>query len=421
MQEDFLHFIWNYKKLHSAALQTTKGETVSVLNTGHHNHNAGPDFFNAQIRIGEQLWAGNVEIHVKASDWFLHNHEKDSTYDNVILHVVWEHDTEVFRSDQTTIPTLELQDKISFDVLEKYKKLFSNTQKWIRCDDSFPVLNDFKLKHWLEVLYVERLERKAKDVMALLQDSKNNWEGVLFTMLAKNFGLKVNGDAFMALANSIDFSILRKVQHDIVQLEALLFGQAQMLEDTIEEGYYKTLQNEYAFLKHKFKLEPSRLKPVYFRLRPSNFPTIRLAQLAQVYHKYQNVFSKLIHDDSLEAIYNVFKIPTSTFWIHHYTFSKIAKPSSKQLSKAFVQLLIINTIIPLKFAYAKYKGIHNEDALLNIASRLPSEKNAIIDKFNTLHSTAKNAMQSQALLQLKTTYCDNNKCLQCAIGAATIT
>lgn len=402
---------------HQTDLKTVNQEVIKINTVGTHNFNAGPDFFNAKLSIGEQLWAGNVEIHIKSSDWFLHNHEQDKAYDNVILHVVWEHNTEVFRQDNSVIPTLELKAYIPSEALANYNKLFNANQNWINCETDFAGVDNFTISHWLERLYFERLERKSKDVFTLLETSKTNWEAVLFKMLAKSFGLKVNGDAFLSVANSFDFSILRKSQSKLYIIEALLFGQSRLLEATVEDPYHVTLQNEYQFLKQKFSLDNSLVvSPSFFRLRPSNFPTIRLSQLANVYYNHQNLFSKVIAAPSIEDIYRLFSVATSEFWMSHYTFSKATKTSKKSISKAFINLLIINTIIPLKFSYAKFQGKSIDADILNIIEQLPSEKNNIIDKFNALKKVSTQALQSQALLQLKNEYCDKNKCLKCAIG-----
>ena len=421
MQEEFLHYIWRYKAFEQEALKTTQGEHITLTAVGQYNTNAGPDFFNAQLRIGTQLWAGNLEIHIKSSDWYSHNHEKDKAYDNVILHVVWEHDTEVFRRDNSVIPTLVLQPYISEHILLNYTKLFEAKQQWINCENEFPKLSNFKLQNWLETLYFERLERKSLDVIKLLEASNNDWEAVLFKMLAKNFGLKVNSDAFVSMAEHLNFSILRKVQHNGLQTEALLLGQARLLEQTHEDPYFNSLKTEYDFLKAKFKLNTENgITPLFFRLRPNNFPTIRLSQLAGLYHKHQNLFSKIIAAESLEAVYAVFKVQTSEFWKTHYTFSKTSKATTKALSKAFINLLVINTILPIRFAYGKYRNSMDSDAVLDLITRLPTEKNSIISRFNTLGEVSTNALHSQALLQLKGAYCDTNRCLKCAIGNALI-
>ncbi|WNH11549.1 DUF2851 family protein [Thalassobellus suaedae] len=417
MQEDFLHYIWKHKKFLTANLKTETEESVFITSVGQHNLNAGPDFFNAQLKIGNQVWAGNVEIHVKSSDWFLHNHEKDEAYDNVILHVVWEHDTEVFRKDNTVISTLVLKNILESSILYNYKSLFRKQNKWINCENDFASIDSFILNNWMERLYFERLQRKAETIEVLLKDSKNDWEAVLFKMLTKNFGLKVNGESFFSIAQSIDFSIIRKTQSKQETLEALLFGQAGLLEQDFQNGYYLNLVKEYRFLKQKFILENKQVLPLYFfRLRPLNFPTIRLSQLASLYNTHQNLFSKIIETSDLDDFYDLFKVLTSVFWETHYTFQKESKASKKILSKSFIDLLLINTILPIKFCYAKHKGEEVDTNIIKIASAITSEKNSIIDAFNNLKKISKSSLESQALIQLKTEYCNKNKCLKCAIG-----
>jgi hypothetical protein len=417
MKEDFLHYLWKHKKIITKNLKTTTGELVTIKNVGKHNHNTGPDFFNAQLEIGKQLWAGNLEIHIKSSDWYLHNHETDSNYDNVILHVVWEHDTEIFRKDNTQIPTLELKHYIAPEALNSYQKLFSTSQKWINCENDFASIKEFTISNWLERLYFERLERKANNITLVLEQSTNNWEAVLFKMLAKNFGLKVNGEAFASIANAFDFSIIRKQQSKLLSIEALFFGQAELLNIDCQEPYYLELEKEYLFLKQKFNLSTVGVTPLqFFRLRPPNFPTIRLSQLANVYYKHQNVFSKLIEAKTLEDFYTLFTVETSLFWETHYTFDKASKATKKKLTKNFIDLLLINTIVPLKFSYARHLGKSIDEEILQLLQQIDSEKNSIVNKFNSLKKVSHSALDSQALIQLKTEYCDKNKCLQCAIG-----
>ena len=417
MQEDFLHYIWKHKKFRFNNLETTTGESIVVTSVGQHNFNSGPDFFNAKIKVGDQLWAGNLEIHIKSSDWFLHSHEQDKAYDNVILHVVWEDDTEVFRKDNTPIPTLQLKDVVDVTMLNNYEKLFAKQNKWINCENDFPSTDDFVLTNWLERLYLERLERKSETINTLLVASKNDWESVFFKMLTKNFGLKVNGESFFSLGQSIDFSIIRKTQSNPHVLEAFLFGQAGLLKQDIENAYYLDLKNEYKFLKQKFGLQNNQVLPLqFFRLRPPNFPTIRLSQLANLYNKHQNLFSKVIELNEVEDFYELFKVSTSDFWETHYTFQKTSKTSIKKLSKSFVDLLLINTILPIKFCYAKQKGVEIDSEIIKIATAITSEKNNIISAFNNLKKVSKSSLDSQALIQLKTEYCDKNNCLKCAVG-----
>tara|TARA_R110002111_G_scaffold25789_1_gene56235 strand:+ start:2397 stop:3674 length:1278 start_codon:yes stop_codon:yes gene_type:complete len=421
MQEDFLHYIWKHRAFHSLLLKTTKDETISISNLGQHNHNAGPDFFNAQLSIADQLWAGNVEIHIKSSDWYIHNHEIDKAYDNVILHVVWEHDTEIFRKDNSEIPTLELKHYVDKNLIYKYEKLMQS-KSWINCESSFLEVDDFLLNNWLERLYIERLERKSETIEQLLQDSNSDWEAVLFKMLLKNFGLKVNGESFFSLANSIDFSIIRKLQNDVLDLEALLFGQSGLLVDeNIEDRYFIDLKNRYGFLKQKFKLENQGVLPLqFFRLRPPNFPTIRLSQFANLYSLEQNLFSKVMQFNTRDEFYSFFNKGVTTFWTSHYTFAKTSKVFKKVLTKSFIDLLIINTLIPLKFSYAKSQGKTIDDNVFKLIKEIKIENNSIVSKFLDLKVIENNALSSQALLQLKQDYCDKNKCLQCAIGNSLI-
>ena len=417
MKEDLLHYVWKYKKINFTKLRTVTGEPIKVKSVGQHNHDSGPDFFNAMIEIGDQLWAGNVEMHVKSSDWYLHNHELNKNYDNVILHVVWEHDTEIFRDNNSAIATLELKHYISDGVLRNYKKLITNQVRWINCEGNFSEIEAFVIYNWLDRLYFERLECKSKTITSMLQASKYDWEEVLFKMLTKNFGLKVNSEAFLSLANATPFSIVRKVQSNRQMLEALFFGQAGLLQQPVENRYYENLCVDYTFLSQKYNLDNSNIEPVqFFRLRPANFPTIRLSQLSSLYFQNQNLFSQIIERDTLDSFYQLFKVSTSSFWENHYTFSKESKPSKKSISKSFINSLLINTIIPLKFCFTRHRGETASIDDLALISEIKPENNTIIDKFNRLRPLTNSALHSQALIQLKSEYCDKNKCLHCAIG-----
>ena len=422
MREEFLHYIWQHKKFNALDLNTVDGKKVVIKKVGQHNHNAGPDFFNAQLYIDEQLWAGNVEIHLKSSDWYAHHHETDIAYDNVILHVVWEYDADIFRKDGTTIPTLELKNYVSKHLISNYNDLMNSSKTWINCEYGFQDIDDFTFNHWMESLYIKRLEKKSTTINELLKSSKNDWEAVLFQMLLKNFGLKVNGEAFFSLAKSIDFSIVKKVKPNLEQLEALLFGQANLFESRyllgdIEDVYFKNQKEHYQFLKHKFKLDSFGVSPIqFFRLRPPNFPTIRLSQLANLYHQKTHLFSEIQQLKTLDDFYSYFKIETSTYWETHFNYGKTVKHSKKYLTKNFIDLLLINTIIPLKFAHAKAMGRDIENEVFKLISEIKIEKNSIIDKFLSLREIQETALKSQALLELKNNYCDKNHCLQCAIG-----
>lgn len=417
MKEDFLHYIWKHKLLNLNQLETTQKEKVLLINSGEHNHNAGPDFFNSQIIIEDLHWAGNVEIHVKSSDWYVHGHEKDINYDSIILHVVWEHDMEIYTKDNLVVPTLELKKQLDKNILNNYQKLFSKSQKWINCENAISSVSPFIIDNWLERLYIERLEQKAELIQKMLVASKNDWEKVLVKLLFKNFGLKVNGDAFLNLINSIDFSIIRKEKQSLGSIEALLFGQADLLNDDIQDTYYMTLQMEFNYLLKKYNLQQNaRSHFQFFRLRPNNFPTIRIAQLAALLNQHQNLFSKITPTTELKDYYKIFDISISEFWETHYSFTATSKKGYKKLSKKFVDLLLINTIIPLKFIYLKYIGKLNEEELILTIKQIKPEKNVVIDRFKELKVTCNNALDSQALIQLKKEYCENKKCMECAIG-----
>ncbi|MGJ8658954.1 DUF2851 family protein [Cellulophaga fucicola] len=421
MREDLLHFIWKYKKLQLKGLQTTNGDTLTIVSAGTHNYNEGPDFFNAQVKIGGQLWAGNVEIHLNASHWYAHNHEQDKNYNNVILHVVWEDDATVFRTDNSEIPTLVLKDYISTSVLQNYQQLFSSTKKvFINCEKDIASVDSFLFKNWLDRLYLERLEQKSILVLKLLKDSNNNWEQVLFLMLMKNFGSTINGDSFLNIANNVTYSVFKKVISKQQQSESLLFGLAGLLQkQDITDTYYIKLQKEYAFLQNKFELTINdEVAVAFFKLRPTNFPTIRISQLSSLYVAHQTLFAKLMQAKNLSEIYAVCNVTASSYWDNHFTFAKESKKSKKKLTKSFVDLLVINTILPLRFCYAKYIGKDDNEAILEIITSLSKEKNSIIAGFTNLRVNVENAKEGQSILQLYKQYCVKNKCLQCAVGSS---
>lgn len=416
MKEEFLHYLWKFKKFDTSNLITSNGEKITIENAGHYLQLAGPDFFNAQITIENQKWAGNVEIHLKSSDWYLHNHEQDANYESVILHVVWEHDTEVFRKNNTEIPVLVLKNLVSNETLNNYNSLIK-PKSWLYCEKQLNSINSFVFLNWQERLFFERLERKSKPINELLQNTKQDWEAVLFCLLAKNFGLNANGDSFLKVAISIPFAIIRKECHDLQNLESLIFGLSGLLEIEKEDVYYTKLKSNFDYLVHKYQLEPTPINPLqFFKHRPDNFPTIRLSQLANLYHCQQQLFSKIIEVNSVNNIYKIVNVAVSDYWETHYQFDKVSPKKKKTLSKAFIDLLIINTIIPLQFAYAKSQGLEISEHLIALLNQVLPEKNAIIDKFSSFGIKAKNAFESQSLLQLKNEYCNKSKCLECAVG-----
>ena len=416
MKEDFLHHLWQFKKFDIVNLKTTKGESIQILNSGQYLQLAGPDFFNAQIIIGNQKWAGNVEIHLKSSDWYVHNHEKDSNYDSVILHVVWEHDVPIFRKDNSEIPTLELKEHVLLSDLHKYQSLLSQ-KSWIYCENEIGNVDDFIFKNWQERLFFERLERKSQLIFELAETSNQDWEAVLFCLLVKNFGLNTNGEMFYKIAKSIPFSVIRKESFSLESLESLLLGQANLLSHDFQDSYARELQKSYHYLVQKHRLHEKVIDSVeFFKHRPDNFPTIRLAQLASLYFHQKNLFSLVMNCSSIYELYQVFNVGVSEYWETHYNFDRESSKKMKKLSKSFIELLVINTIIPLQFAYARSQQKEITQDLIDLANSIPSEKNVIIDKFKTFGIASENVYESQALLQLKKEYCDLKKCLDCAVG-----
>ncbi|HBK82955.1 MAG TPA: DUF2851 domain-containing protein [Flavobacterium sp.] len=416
MKEDFLHYIWLNKRLDITNLKTTDGHKIEILNFGHYTQQAGPDFFNAQLIIDNQQWAGNLEIHVKSSDWFLHNHETDANYNNVILHVVWEHDSDVYRKDNSKLPVLELKKYISKLEIEKYLNL-TTTKSWIFCENDIASIDKTIFSNWLERLYFERLETKIIPFQDLLNQTNSDWEATLFCMLAKNFGLNINGKSFFELAQSIPFHIIKKESSQLMHLEALFFQNANLLSTEKQDVYAIELQEKAKYLHHKYQMSFVEITPVqFFKLRPDNFPTIRLAQLAMLYHTKPTLFLELILANTKEEIYNIFSIAPSKYWNTHYNFDKESAVKSKKISTSFIDLLIINTIIPLKFLYAKSNGKEIMENLLELIQSIKPEKNVTTQKFSNFNMPSTNALHSQALLQQKNEYCNKKKCLQCSVG-----
>jgi hypothetical protein len=416
MKEEFLHYLWKFKKFDTTNLISSNGEKITIEKSGNYLQLAGPDFFNAQITIGNQKWAGNVEIHIKSSDWYLHNHERDSNYDSVILHVVWEHDAEIHRINNTEIPVLILKNYVAKETLDNYNSLIA-PKNWIYCEKHLSSVDKLVLLNWQERLFFERLERKSKPIEALLEHTNQDWEAILFCLLAKNFGLNTNGDSFFKVATSIPFSIIRKESAVLQNFESLLFGKAGLLDAEKEDVYYKTLKSNYDYLLQKHQLENTPIIPLqFFKHRPDNFPTIRLSQFANLYFKQQQLFSRIIEASSIESMYQIFNVAVSEYWETHYQFDRVSPKKRKALSKAFIDLLIINTIVPLKFAYAKSLGQDNSEQLIELLIQVSPEQNAIINKFVSLKMKIENAFDTQSLLQLKNEYCNKVRCLHCNIG-----
>lgn len=415
MKEDFLHYLWRFKKFETLDLRTTQNEPLIIIKTGDYLELSGPDFFNAQIKIGNQKWAGNIEIHLKSSDWYVHAHEKDSAYDNVILHVVWEHDTEIFRKDNTEIPVLVLKEYTSKEILTNYNALIA-PKSWIFCEKNITEIEEFVFKNWQERLFFERLERKAIFIYDLLEEYQQDWEAVLFSLFARNFGLNTNGNSFLQMAKSLPFSMVRKESFEVENLEALFFGTIGLLDADKEGVYFTDLKIRYYYLLNKYQLKKHHIDPIqFYKHRPDNFPTIRLSQLANLYQK-QNLFSKIIAAKSVDEVRKLLIVSANPYWQNHYQFDKESSRKPKALSRAFIDLLIINTIIPLQFAYAATRDESIAEELISFMNQVAPESNAIISKFEFFGVKGENAFETQALLELKKEYCNQKACLRCALG-----
>lgn len=420
MEEKFLHFIWKFQLLQNYPLTTIDGEIVEVLNQGDWNQDeSGPDFSCAKIKIGNKIWVGNVELHIYSSDWNRHQHSKDKAYSSIILHVVLNHDSEIEMLNKQQIPTLELKKFISPEVIESYKTLLKIETNFIPCEKNIQLIQKEKLNLWLERIVLGRIERKSKEVESALLYTGKNWEALLFRRLAYAFGLKINAEAFEVWANSFEYSVLQKVQKKPELVYALFFGQAGFLEFSFSDDYIIKLQKDYAFLKNKYKLTPLNSAVFkFFRLYPASFPTVRMMQLATLYTAYPNLFMFLMGSKSADKIYLVFKeLHYPKFWENHYTFEKeSSKKVQKQITDDLINRIIINVIIPMKYIYGKTLGIDIVTELLELLHFLPSEKNTVLEKFKKIGIKPENALESQALLEMKKHFCDEKKCLNCAIG-----
>ncbi len=420
MKEDFLHFIWKYSLFKSVSLFTTNNLSIQILEKGIENTDAGPDFFNAKIKIGNTVWAGNVEIHVNSSDWEKHQHQLDKSYNNVILHVVYHYDREIKNSEGNSLSTLELKDLINKDLIAKYNSLASiNNSDWIPCGNQLKYIDDFTVKSWLNRLIIERLERKAADIENRLQQNSNDWEETFYQFLFKYFGLKVNAEPFFQLASNTPLKIVDK--HCLVKsVEALFFGQAGFLEDAITDKYFIELKKEYTFLKVKFSLQ-SIDKSIwkFLRLRPYNFPTLRISQLSVLLTKNPRLFAAMIESNSIKELQKCFNVTASTYWNNHYRFGEITNDEKpKKLGEATINNIIINVIVPFTFVYGKAKNSQQlVDKALNLLEELKPEQNAIIKNWQKLGVKTGNALHTQSLLELKNNYCSEKKCLNCSIGS----
>jgi Protein of unknown function (DUF2851) len=378
--ESFLHYIWQLQYFQKADLKTSSGEMLHVLSPGSRNSDAGPDFSGARIRIGDLEWRGSVEIHIRASGWNDHKHSSDEAYEKVILHVVWENDKPIFRTDGTPMPTLELKDRVDGVLWARYKDLYVSTDL-IPCRNQWPSIPDIHKFATLDKTLMLRLEAKAKSVTELLTRSNNNWEQTCYQLLCKNFGFTLNAEPMLRLAQIVPHNMILKHINKPLQVEALLFGAAGFLEQAPDDEYTLLLKREYDLLRRKYSLEGRQMNQSqwkFLRLRPSNFPTVRLAQLAALLAIEQHLFSKILGATNCQCILELLEIEQSEYWRSHYRFGTPAKNSVPPLGSSSIQNIIINTVVPMLVAYGK---IHDECSYVELATdllhHLPAEDNKI--------------------------------------------
>jgi hypothetical protein len=423
MQESLIHYIWQFQYFDRMNLRTIAGEEVQVFHPGYRNANAGPDFTNARVKIDGIEWIGNVEIHIRSSGWKQHHHDKDPAYDNVILHVVWKHDNDVIHKDNSSLPTLELQHKVDAALLLRYQSLYSNPET-IPCGNLIRGIPDLVRMSMVEKALFTRIESRSENIQRLLKGNKYDWEETCYQLLCRNFGFKVNNEAFFTLGCALPYKAIMKHADKLVQIEAMLFGQAGLLEENIVDPYLEVLKREFVVLSKKFNLAEKQMNKVqwkFLRLRPANFPTIRIAQLAMLIYKTTNVFSHFISAKSYDQIYETLKVEQSDYWLHHYLFNRYIESEIPGLGKMSIDNIIINTVVPVMVAYGKLKDddVIVENAL-NILQSTPCEKNMVIGNWNALGVRSRHAFDSQGLIELYTNFCLRRRCLDCNIGSSIV-
>ena len=420
--EKLLHYIWQHQYYQHTNLSTDEGESLSIINPGLYNLNQGPDFIDSSIRINNLKLVGNIEIHVNSSDWNAHQHEKDANYNTVILHIVWLNDAVIINKNGLTIPQLTISNLVPKWLLDRYT-LLMNAPDNLPCSSFLPYIKPIIWTSWKERLTIERLEEKATNILLLYTESNHHWEEVLWWMLAKNFGLKLNDELFIKVAKSIPVNILTKHKNQLFQIEALLMGQANLLnEDTgINDEYRVKLRREYNYLSQKYSLTLVAIMPVFLRMRPSGFPTIRVAQLSMLVQQSKHLFSTIKDAKDIKKVKDMLKVNTSTYWNNHYVFGKESAERMKQVGDEMADNIMINTIVPILFAYSRFvKDDIIKDRMINWLTQIDPENNYILTSWMKEGIENDNAFDSQGLIQLRKHYCDKKRCMECAIGNSII-
>ena len=423
MQEQLLHYIWKTRSFNSRSLRSTSGEPISILKPGIHNTNAGPDFAQASLKIGTVHWSGSVEVHIKSSDWYLHAHQNDPAYNNVILHVVWQHDKEIRLSDESIVPTFELSRYVDHHLLDRFDSLMREHHE-IACHNLWQMVSDVSKIEMIERTAVERLIDKAKICSNLLNENNGDWEAVTYHMIMSAYGMKVNKVAFQTLASRLPFNVIRKSKQHPVDLDALLFGQSGLLPEQATDTYAASLIERHQYLRHKFALPAPMLRVEwkFSKMRPANFPTIRLAQLAAFYRFCTHFFDVILHTDSLDKIRVYFTHEVADYWLEHIDFGKQSNTSGT--AQAGIQMhhhLIINVFAPILAAAAQHFGQPTlMDKALTWLEQLPAESNNKTRHYESLEFKPQHALHSQGLITLHDQYCLRKRCLSCTIGASII-
>jgi len=416
MTEEFLHYIWRYK-LYDPDPCLSTGESVYIINTGTYNIDAGPDFFNALIRINGTTWAGNIEIHIKSSDWYRHNHHHNPAYDNIILHVVYENDDQICRANGEQVPCLILRNQFNQKLFSMYNHLIHNNN-WIPCDGLIDLVDQVKIKNWFDRIVIERLERKSINIQQILTQNHYDWQNAMFITFCSGFGFKINTLPFELLAKSLDVKIILKHSNNLAAIEALLFGQAGFLEDEFTDLYLINLKNEYNHFKHKYNLVPlEKHLWKFLRMRPMNFPTVRIAQLSTILFNIKNISALFTDAVDLKMIYELMTVDVSPYWESHYMPGKLSQNKSKKLTRLSINNILVNAVAPFIFTIGLVKKQDSQiDNAIELLARIDPERNSIISKFKALGLSTTSASETQALLELRKFYCQPKRCLHCAIG-----
>ncbi len=419
MNEDFVVFLWKHRKISKTPLKTVCGKNLELISPGQENHNSGPDFLAAMVRIDHTLWAGNVEIHVRSSQWFAHNHHKDKAYDNIILHVVYEHDRDVTDCNGKIMHHLEVRDYINHSLLDNYKRLAKSHGR-IACANLIGNIDPYHIRHWIWRLLVSRLERKSSEILQHLNYFNGDREKTYFFILCRVLAGKVNETAFGILVQRLDRLILEKNHDQPFILEALLFGQAGLLQNSFIETYPKELQKEYQYQKTKYKLPPPLQRQIwkYSRMRPGNFPDIRIAQLAMIIHKNRGFsFRNFIQNDKARDIRRFFQVHPSTYWRAHYRLDQPGPKKSKAMGNETIDRILINAIAPfIAIEKTEKKALHAMEDSIGLLEQLPPESNKVTKIWKDLIPQPDNAAETQGLLELYKYYCIPRKCLKCMVG-----